>query len=238
VDLHWRDSQPVKQNFVASVQLVRLPDRQRVAGADAVPDEQAFPPVMWQSNEIIDDARSVAIPPRLEPGRYALKVDTYYWNQDKVQPIPAIVNGVEADSVLVGSWLVLPDSSDLAHSRTANARFGPSVLLRGYAENWTADRLNLTLYWEASQQLTRPLVVSVQVLDSTGKLIAQDDSVPDGGLLPTTIWPTNQVVRDDHAVNIAPGPGLRVIVVVYDQQTLQRLSVGSGPGPEDHLVLP
>ena len=238
IDLRWRDGQPVKQNFVASVQLVRLPDQQRVAGTDAVPDEQTFPPVMWQTNEIVDESSSVAIPSRLEAGRYALKIDTYYWNQDKVQPIPLTVNGVAVESVLVGSWLVLPDTSGLAQSHPTSARFGPALQLRGYAEDWTADRLNLTLYWEASQQLSRPLVVSVQVLDANGKLVAQNDSVPDAGLLPTTLWPTNQVVRDDHTVMTGRAPGSQVIVVVYDQQTLQRLSVAGGPGPADHLVLP
>jgi hypothetical protein len=238
LDLRWRDVRTPNQNFIAFIQLVRLPEQQRVTGLDAIPNEKGFPPLMWQSGEIIDEWRQLPIPTQLEPGTYGLKIGAYYQRQNVIEPIPALSPPASGGSILAGVWPILPDASDLQRARAVSARFGSALLLSGYRATWTNDSVQLALYWEAERPITQNLVVSAQLLDASGRLVGQHDGVPVAGRLPTPAWPEHRIVRDDHTVAIPNQPGLQATVVVYDQQTLQRLPVlVSGFPSADHLTL-
>ncbi|HEX5416263.1 MAG TPA: hypothetical protein VFZ25_11395 [Chloroflexota bacterium] len=214
-----------------------MADRQRLTGIDAVPNERLFPPVMWQPGEVVDDPRTVDIPADLEPGRYVLEVGAYYRDKGEKRRIPATIRGKTQDTVIVGSWLILPDASGLARSQPLDARFGPAMLLRGYDEEWAADHLTVRLYWESTRPIDHSFTVSVQILNPAGQMVAQHDGVPGVGHLPTTEWPADRVIRDDHTIAVSRGEDLSISVVVYDPATLQRLPLQGGAGSGDRLML-
>ena len=64
-------------------------------------------------------------------------------------------------------------------------------------------------------------VVSVQLLDAAGRLVAQHDAPPAGGDYPTSAWRADEVVLDRHRLalpaNLPPGE-YTVALVVYAQQ--------------------
>jgi len=88
--------------------------------------------------------------------------------------------------------------------------------------------VSLSLYWEA---LTRPrgsYAVFLHLIDKDGDRRSQEDSLPMGGLYPTTHWYPGEVIRDHYRLPIPPDlePGrYRLEVGLYDASTLDRLSV-------------
>jgi len=115
------------------------------------------------------------------------------------------------------------------------ARFGQSITLREVAlsaERIAAgDVLGVALTWQTDQRLTTRYRVSVQLLDSFGRLVAQRDAEPNNNRALTTLWQPNVPVRDTHGVIIAPNlprGEYQVSVVLYGLEDGVRLPVNGG----------
>ena len=123
----------------------------------------------------------------------------------------------------------------LSAPRSVMARFGESITLREVAlsaERIAAgDVLGVALTWQTDQRLTRRYRVSVQLLDSFGRLAAQRDAEPNNNRALTTLWQPNVPVRDTHGVIIAPNlprGEYQVSVVLYALDDGVRLPVDGG----------
>ena len=82
------------------------------------------------------------------------------------------------------------------------------------------------LQWFTDRPQTQRYKVSVQLLDDRNQLIAQHDSEPGGGALPTDRWPVSEPIIDNHGIAIPFGtpPGLyHMIAVLYDAETGDRV---------------
>lgn len=82
------------------------------------------------------------------------------------------------------------------------------------------------LWWTTEQPLDRRYKVSLQLLDGGNQVVAQHDSEPAGGALPTDRWRAGERVADNHGVAIPFGvpPGTyRLAVVLYDGESGARL---------------
>ena len=79
--------------------------------------------------------------------------------------------------------------------------------------------------------------VFLHLLDAQGRLVAQHDSEPVGGLAPTTAWPPGATVRDRRALvlpdQLPPGSYTLSVGMYTGDDPGQRLRVGDA----DHLVL-
>ncbi|MCS6836267.1 MAG: glycosyltransferase family 39 protein [Anaerolineae bacterium] len=120
------------------------------------------------------------------------------------------------------------------------AALGDSVRLVSAGLNSAAFKsgevLALRLFWETSAPLATSYAVFVQLLDESGRLVAQRDSAPMDGFAPTTAWPVSAVVEDRHALLLMdrqgsplPAGTYRLIVGLYDPTTGARLPT-SEPG--------
>jgi hypothetical protein len=92
------------------------------------------------------------------------------------------------------------------------------------------------LVWQASAPIAGRYKISVQLLDARNQVIAQHDSEPGGGSLPTDTWLPGQAISDNHAVVIPPGtpPGdYRVAVAIYDPDNSQRLVIAERANTAD-----
>lgn len=135
----------------------------------------------------------------------------------------------------------LPESPTAA----LDARFGPAIHLRGYALEGDAftsgSVLPLTLFWETSAAIPERYKVTVQLLDRAGQLVAQHDTEPGDGLMPTTAWEPGQDVADRYGVplpaDLPPGD-YTLIAGLYHIATAERLPVFVDGEPSgDHLAL-
>lgn len=89
-----------------------------------------------------------------------------------------------------------------------NMRFGEHITLQGFAlssnQATLGDVLCITLFWQTDTRLETPYKVSVQLLYPSGFLAEQHDSEPSNGGAPTTTWPLNTPVVDNHGITLKP----------------------------------
>jgi hypothetical protein len=102
------------------------------------------------------------------------------------------------------------------------------------------DELVITLYWRTDEKIDSDYTVFVHVLDSDG-IIAQDDSQPAGGTLPTRWWIPGNTIIDTHTIPLAKeyDPEINQIRVgLYEN--LERLPVlNDDHSPDrDYVILP
>ena len=114
-----------------------------------------------------------------------------------------------------------------------NTRLGEVLALRGYqlAPNpaHPGDALQLKLYWQADTALNEDFTVFTQLLDSSGALIAGQDSQPLAGHFPTSHWPPGEIITDPVSLPLPPDlpPGQYTLITgMYRLDTLERLPVG------------
>jgi uncharacterized membrane protein len=103
------------------------------------------------------------------------------------------------------------------------------------------ETLHLTLYWQAMTRIDESYTVFVHLLDKDGIMGGQWDSVPGGGLLPTSSWLEGEVIADEYKVSIKAGapPGEYLIGIgMYDVYTGERLKVrGEGVDVERNRIV-
>lgn len=120
---------------------------------------------------------------------------------------------------------------DVANPQTSvGAIFGESVELIGYDREDHDQMLSLTLYWRSLRPLPVNYDVFIHVMDAEGAIISQVDREPVGGLAPTGLWQTGDIVRDDYRLNVPdmPGPAWSVQVGLYERHTGIRLRTDAG----------
>jgi len=144
---------------------------------------------------------------------------------------------VDADLAL---YVMTPAGTAAAIQHPVHADLGAQVRLLGYtvsAEQACGEQcrtiapgetLLLTLYWQALAPMEVRYTVFTHLLDADNQVIAQMDSEPQGGGLPTDRWTVGQVVVDNYALAVGadtiPGPHL-LEVGMYYLPTLERLPV-------------
>jgi len=118
--------------------------------------------------------------------------------------------------------------------------FAAGVGLAGYDEQVVANNLDLTLYWTAHGPTEIPYTVFAHVLDPQGKVIAQHDAPPDGGLKSTTAWLNGELIPDHLAIPLPPGglvAGDTIEFGMYDPVTGHRLTAQLNGKTVDHIVI-
>jgi hypothetical protein len=136
-----------------------------------------------------------------------------------------------------------------------DVRFGDQVRLLGYDIGqplMSGAAVPVTLYWQALQPLTRryKYILRLEEVSSDGPIraISSTEREPYDGTLPTTAWPSGQVVVEYSEVGAPTGwnptpDRYRLVLQMYDAETLVKLPVTSygdvPPGPDgETLVLP
>ena len=126
---------------------------------------------------------------------------------------------------------VLPSESAEAAPRNLNIDFGGQARLLGSAVQppraRPGDVVEVTLYWQALQDVKADHSVTVQVFGRDGQRIGQRDSFPGLGSYPTSEWRKGQVIVDGYRVPIDPEASAPVEATVdvglYDLSTMDRL---------------
>jgi len=148
-------------------------------------------------------------------------------------------------------WICRAYPQDLqafAVDQRRQARLGDHVILSGLrvepeTELPAGGSLTVTLFWKSDGRITGDYHVFVHLLGPDGQLVTQHDSVPANGSRPTWSWLADEVVVDEHTLEVpaslAPGP-YTLSAGMYDIADLQRLpAVGDmgEPLPENRVEL-
>jgi hypothetical protein len=171
---------------------------------------------LWREGEVIGARYSLRFPADLEAADYHVSI------------------GVAGpDGQLLEGGLFTPFDVRLLHRDRSfdrpqpkirvNARFDdPAITLIG-ADYPTqtlraGDVLPLALYWQAGTTTDNLYTAFAHLETLNGQVIAQIDSQPQGGGMPTASWATGQVISDTYLLQIPPDtpPGAyRIVVGMY-----------------------
>ncbi len=136
----------------------------------------------------------------------------------KIYPGPKLIlTDIPSEATLVN--IGLGDIIRLAGYKVSNLR---SLIPRGH----DVSNLQLTLYWHALAPLPVNYTISVRTRAADGQLLAQQDSWPVNGLLPTSQWRQGDYVADMHTLDIPEADRTQVDhfeVVVYNAETGETL---------------
>ncbi|HET7375769.1 MAG TPA: hypothetical protein VFK30_03615, partial [Anaerolineae bacterium] len=138
-----------------------------------------------------------------------------YWGDNEADPQKVIEAWLEAHAYQASEqWYgsvrfvtyAVPNVISDKPAQLSGVRFGDYITLDGSTLSTpvlaAGDILQLDLFWHTDAPLSSRYKVFVHVLDQNGKIIAQTDREPGGGLVPTSIWQPGQTVIDRYGVLI------------------------------------
>jgi hypothetical protein len=142
-------------------------------------------------------------------------------------------------------WRVLPPQVAQAElGQPVYARYAPSwkrgVELRGYRLGGTqrpATDLSVMLTWHALEPLPINWTVFVHLVDANDQIVAESNSIPQGGAFPMPRWSEGDWVADQHTIplpaELPPGE-YRLLVGLYraDTRSQRREDVWAADGSE------
>jgi hypothetical protein len=138
-----------------------------------------------------------------------------------------------------------PPGQVLGAQHQQRANFGGHIELLGYdlpsVEIEAGQSLPLTLYWHATAPVPHNYQVFVHLTNPATTLWGQSDKLNPGDF-PSTRWPLDRFVWDDHQLQVLPGtpPGVyRLSVGLYDLASGQRAPILDNAGQivGDNVVL-
>ena len=116
------------------------------------------------------------------------------------------------------------------------ATFDEQIALLGYEVSTSAvqpgEELTVTLYWRALSRMAADYSVFVHLLDENDVIVAQRDTYPGRGNLPTSRWRTGEAIADTYRLlapqtAYAPSTGL-FEVGLYSSESGHRLPTADG----------
>ncbi len=188
-----------------------------------------YPLSRWVAGVPVVDRRVVWVAPNAEPGPAEVRLRV---GEGKWHPLGTVAIAGRPRRFTAPSFDVAVGQRFLGLAELVGVSLSSTVLQR-------SEALEARLVWRAlnTSPVARPHVVSVQVLNSDGRLVGQSDQPPAAGASPTTSWVAGEFVEDVHKVSFREplvGEG-RLIVVLYDSETMVRVQTEDG---QDHIALP
>ncbi len=237
-----------EDDLAAFVQL--LDSEGQVRAAWEGPVVPWHPTSAWQPGELVRSQHTLRLPATLADGRYRLIAGLFAAGSKERLPSAGGLLRPERDYVLLEQVTVAGREHVMAAPQpqvavdAALARLGRLV---GYDLSTTTvapgQPFDLTLYWQAQEVTGDRLSVFVHLLDAQGNFLAQADSEPGGGALPTSGWLPGEYLADRHTLTVRPGAAAgpaTLVVGLYDPRTGERVPWRgvAGQPSADQFVLP
>jgi len=233
LDIHWQGLESLTGEYALSWRVEGAPESEAALQPLA---PAGYPVGEWRPGEVVRGRYGLRVPATTRAGPQVLRLGLLYDGR------------LVAEAALSVQVRRRPQRYDLpASARPADVVLGERVRLAGHRLDRSeggdgTSRVDVTLYWSplpeaAGLALTPPYTVFVHLVDGAGRLVAQHDGIPGGGVAPTEEWVPGEVVEDPHPIVLPPGRGalpLRLIAGLYDPRSGERLRSADGA---DHIVL-
>jgi hypothetical protein len=184
----------------------------------------------WSAPLTFVDPYQFWLPPDSPEGVYRFEMGLYHnFSLERLPVIIGEANQAPDDKVIMGKFHVgsLPP---LPPQHPIRAQLGDSLVLIGGDFSETAlhpgQTLAYTLHWQAIDSIAQDYTVFNHLVDAEGNMIAQQDSMPQQNLYPTSLWDPGEIVVDPHAISLPIDlePGVYTLRVgLYESETGQRL---------------
>lgn len=257
IKFFWRVLKPIARDHGVRFELFGIDGVSLEASWQQTPGNNNYPTSAWTAGAIFAD--TIEIPIRPHPSIPTTGVFKITWFDQELNTIlPATCAGASpggsaarvaceprVGTIRISSSLATP--FDVLAARFAAppvASFGDRIgltrfMLPGSAKAGSVAPIDVQ--WRASEPIAADYVSFVHVLDSSGKLVAQQDNQPRKGAYPTSAWRANEVVNDTLEVRLPPGlaPGdYSVRLGWFEATSTERLTVAADSrfSPKDGLV--
>lgn len=236
VTLYWRVIEPTDTDWTITLALLP-PEGNPLSRLDTYPGWGRLRTTTWQPGSVYADTYYL----RLDPffgGNFPLKLHVQWWSDAEarhITPVDAVGDPIPSVLLEMGALTFPRMAMDaLASLTTIEPRlreFGG--LLRLDQFNFDRETYQTTLIWEAMRPMEVDYTMFVQILNSENEIVGQHDTRP---ALPTRFWNFGERYLTDHIL-LTDGPlpagKYRVIVGVYQLETMERLPVGFNPEAEE-----
>ncbi len=118
---------------------------------------------------------------------------------------------------------------------------GGLITLTDVAATVRDNMVTIDASWQATQPLTKDIVMRVDLVAADGSWRAQSDFIPAGGAIPTLKWLPGHTIHDYHQLEVPAGAdlaGARVELMAYDHFTNERLAINDPWLARDGIVIP
>lgn len=226
--LLWRSLRGIDQNYVAFVHLI---DGQGKAWAihDNQPNATLQATSSWVPGQTIPDRYLLRMPEDAPAGVYRLEVGFYHVHETGFEYL-TVPNG--GNAAIFGSLKVRPRVP--VPAATAIANWAEPIALEGWRAAQADGQVAVTFDWRAGGAISRDYTLFVHLSDAEGKVVAQADAPPQGGLFPTSVWDGGDRIEDRHTLQAPPPGRYRLSIGWYRPDNGERLRLSNG---QDELQL-
>jgi hypothetical protein len=190
-----------------------------------------YPSALWQPGDIIPDVHILSLPDNLPDGVFRWGTGAYIPPGQARLPVIA---PNDRTTVLQNMWLwgaapipAPPTAQPLPPTATKlQAHLDDGITLEGYQLTQDKTTWTLTLYWRSSRLPEGDYTLFVHATHGD-QMIAQQDTKPQGGALPTWAWLPGELVTTTHTLDLPADSPLpdTLYVGMYSYPSLQRLAV-------------
>lgn len=135
---------------------------------------------------------------------------------------------------------ITPNETDLRPTNIRQANLGNQLQLLGYDATVEGQTLPVTLYWQATTEMSVDYTIFVHLLNAQGELVAQHDNGPWWEVpIPTSTWQAGEQLRDQHILELSqplPAGDYELQIGVYYWETLERLPVLENDTPVNNFI--
>lgn len=240
--LYWQITTRQPADLFTFAQLVGL-DWNAYGSSDHHVLAYLYPSALWQPGDIIPDLHPVPVPDQLPDGVYRWAAGAYVPpGQARLSVITPHGESFPLANTWVWDTLRLPlparNAALPADATPLQVQFDDGIALEGYHLAPDAAVWTLTLYWRANTQPGGSYTIFVH-LAHDDQQIAQQDTQPQNGALPTWAWQPGELVTTTHTLTLPAGAASpnRIYVGMYSYPSLQRLAVQTSAVPaQDNRV--
>jgi hypothetical protein len=240
VTLYWRGKKPMDADYTVFLHLLDE-NEVIVAQRNVFHGPGLYPTSQWAAGEQFGDTYVLNIPrTAYAPIRARFEVGLYDHTTGGRLPIET-----GKSSVRFGDIEIQPQSGQFPNPQAL--QFDDHITLIGYSLSQRrailGDQVTLTLYWQSEGVPSRDYKVFVHLVDEGEMRIAQHDSDPQNGVAPTSSWSVEQVIVDEHPLQISPDTPAgvyHVVIGLYEGETGRRLRLlknGNASVQADSVIL-
>jgi hypothetical protein len=257
IKLFWRVLNPIARDHGVRFELFGLDGVSLEASWQQTPGNNNYPSSAWTAGATFAD--TIEIPIRPHPSLPTTGVFKITWFDQELNTLLPATCATAAPGGAVSRAPCEPRVGSIRIARSPaspldglSARFAPPPIA-SYGDLLGLTRFTLpataaagavapiAVQWRALGPIPMDYVSFVHVLDSNGKLVAQQDNQPRKSAYPTSAWRANEIVDDTLEVRLPPGlaPGdYTVRLGWFEAKTSERLAVSADPGytPRDGLI--
>lgn len=237
--LYWQSMAPVLEDTVTFAVLLDQ-TLEPYGSIDRYPSG-FYSPILWAEGEVVVDEFTLPIQPEAGNGIYTIRVGQYRRVNGQTESLPLLHNGqlTGETAVVIGPLKIggpPPEVvTDDPHPQIVlNQTLGDRITLLGYDLSFTANTLEIILYWQAETDLNTDYTTFLHLRDAANQNVAQQDNPPAGGRYPTGLWDKGEIVVDTITLPLegVPAGPYTPVVGLYDFATGVRLPVPGNPANE------